>query len=86
MSAITGIDIKGKHVVLRPEALAPEFRTAEFQVVLAVDGFGTNPTASGQAVFVRFSDGDEARFERYHVERLATPDEIAAFEQRLANA
>jgi hypothetical protein len=86
MSEITGVDLKGKHVVLKPEALAPDYRTPEFQVVLAMDGFGTNPNASGTAVFVRFSDGDAARFERYHVERLATPDEVAAYEQRLANA
>lgn len=67
--------LEGLFIRLKPEALRPEHRTTENLTVHAQGGFGCRPDTIGSAVFVRFSDGDSARFERHHVERIATPAE-----------
>lgn len=59
-------NISGKILVVNAEVLRPEFRTADKQIVLAVDGFGTEPNSLGTAVFCRnIYAGTTLRYARY---------------------
>lgn len=69
-------DFEGKLVVLRKGVLKPDYE--HLRVVIACGGFSCHPDTIGSGVFVMFSDGDEARFERYHISGYATPDEARA--------
>jgi len=80
--SITGIDLEGKHVVLREDRIAAPYRDITWRTVLATGGFGCSPSAMGRAVFVEhLRDGDKGRFNRDDVERLASDREV---EQALA--
>jgi hypothetical protein len=48
-----GLDssLEGKVCVLKPERLAPEFRTIDYQLVLVTGGFGAESNARGRKVF-----------------------------------
>jgi len=77
--SIDGVDLEGKHVVIDASRMGPNYQDLTWRVVLAKGGFGCSPTAMGTAVFIEHvRDGDQARYERYYVERLATPEEVAA--------
>lgn len=77
--SIDGVDLEGKHVLLREDVLAPEWRDPTWRVALAKGGFGCHPGLRGKAVLVEHvRDGDSSRFERYEIERLATPEEVEA--------
>jgi hypothetical protein len=57
--------IENKVVVIRPECLLPEYRTAVKQLVLTTGGFGTHGNARGRAVYtVNLYSGKEARWNR----------------------
>ena len=43
----------GSLIILNPESLTPEYRTADGQLVIATGGFGCEPSARGRAVFVK---------------------------------
>ena len=45
--------LKGRVIVLKPESLTPEYRTADCQLVIAMGGFGCEPNARGRAVYVK---------------------------------
>lgn len=45
--------LKGKVIILKPESLTPEYRTADCQLVIATGGFGCEPNARGRAVYVK---------------------------------
>ena len=72
----------GKILVLKPEALSSEYRSAKYQLFQAYGGFGCDPNKLGTAVFGKFLvDGEEARFDRssfYGVVKLASYDEWMA--------
>ncbi|WFB59571.1 hypothetical protein [Paenibacillus sp. BR1-192] len=58
-------ELNGKLVVIRPERLRPEFRTADHQVVRVTGGFGASGHSRGRAVFaMRLYSGDECRYNR----------------------
>jgi hypothetical protein len=65
-----GLDesIEGKVIIIKPEVLAPEFRSAEHQLKICNGGFGASPNARGNAVFCTdLYSGKESRYERYDV-------------------
>ena len=69
----------GTHVVLHEAAMADGYKDITWRVFRADGGFGMSHVTSGTALagmFVR--DGEVARMEGYHIERLATDDEVAA--------
>jgi len=65
-------DMKGKLVVVKPEVLSPEFRSAEHQLGVCRGGFGSRPDSSGTAVFIdSLFNGETSRFERYEIAGVA---------------
>lgn len=58
----SGIDYTGKVLVLHPSILKDEFKKPEFQLFLAISGYGCSPTATGRKVFGRFLYDDEETF------------------------
>lgn len=71
------IDLVGKTVIFQQKYLTVPALEHPFRVD---GGFGASPTTMGRALFGTFlSDGEEARMEGYMVERLATDEEITAF-------
>ncbi|GHV17136.1 hypothetical protein FACS189425_02750 [Clostridia bacterium] len=70
-------DLKGKVVVIKPDVLSPEYRTANHQLKIVQGGFGASPTARGNAVFCKdlYSD-KETRFERYDIAGVVDPAKL----------
>lgn len=61
----SGADITNTVVVLKPEALRPEYRTADKQILIVRGGFGSAGNARGRAVFtVNVYSGKQARWDR----------------------
>lgn len=70
-------DLTMQYVVLREGVLKGKYDDMLWRVWRAEGGFGCNPKAIGTCVISRcVRDGEVARWERYHVERLATEDEV----------
>ena len=70
-------DYEGKLVIIKPEMLAPEYRSAEHQLGLCTGGFGANAEARGRAVFVKeLYSGKEMRFDRTQVAGVADPAKL----------
>jgi hypothetical protein len=65
--SIDGIDLIGKRVKLKNGVLCKQL---EHERPMAEGGFGCSPTARGSAVFLRFSDGELARFNRDEIEEV----------------
>ena len=64
--------IENKVVVIRPECLRPEYRTADKQLVLITGGFGAYANSRGRAVYtINLYSGKESRWNREDV--LGTP-------------
>ena len=79
-------NIEDQYVILREGVLRPEYSDITWRTVLATGGFGCSPNTSGRAVFVEFvRDGEQTRYNRGDIERLAAPDEVEAA-QALADA
>jgi hypothetical protein len=67
-------DLTGKVVVIKPDVLSPEYRTANHQLKIVQGGFGANPNARGNAVFCKDLHSDkETRFERYDIAGVIDP-------------
>ncbi|MDF1494574.1 hypothetical protein [Caproiciproducens sp. CPB-2] len=61
--------IVGKVVAIKAEALRPEYRRGDRQLILVDGGNGANANARGNAVFcTHLNDGSRTRFERYDVQ------------------
>jgi hypothetical protein len=57
--------IENKVMVIRPECLRPEYRTADKQLVLADGGFGVHANSRGRAVYtVNLYSGKKSRWNR----------------------
>jgi hypothetical protein len=80
----SGKSIVGKVVVIKADALRPEYRHSAHQYVLAESGFGASANSRGSAVYCRhLNNGELTRFERYQV--LGEPKEIPDWaKERLA--
>jgi hypothetical protein len=46
-------DLEGCVVVIKPELLAPEYRSIDYQLALCTGGFGANPDSGGRTVFCK---------------------------------
>ena len=67
-------DWNGKVVIIKPENLAPEYRSAEHQYILCSGGNGARPDALGQAVFAQeLFSGRKMRYERHQIAGIADP-------------
>ena len=63
-----GQDLNGKVVAIKAEALRPEYRRGDCQLVLVEGGFGASANSRGSAVYCyALSDGQYTRFERRNV-------------------
>lgn len=59
----------GKVVAIKAEALRPEYRRGDMQLVLVDGGNGANANPHGNAVYcIHLNDGRRTRFERYQVQ------------------
>ena len=68
-------NIENKVVVIRPECLLPEYRTAMKQLVLATGGFGTHGNARGRAVYtVNLYSSKETRWNREDILGVLKPE------------
>lgn len=66
---LTG-NLEGKVAVLKPEKLAPEFRSIDYQLVLVTGGFGASPPARGRTVFcTELFSGKKESFSRDAISR-----------------
>lgn len=67
--------IENKVVVLCPESLRPEYRTADRQLVLATGGFGSHANSRGRAVYtVNLYSGKESRWNRGDILGTVKPE------------
>jgi hypothetical protein len=70
-------NIEGKVIIIKPEALAREFRSAEHMLKICHGGNGSRPEARGNAVFCEnLYDGKQSRFERYDILGVADLSKI----------
>ena len=70
-------DLTGSLIVIKPEALAPEYRRTEHQLKHCKGGFGASPNSRGNAVFCKdLNSGKESRFERYDVAGVIDPTKM----------
>ena len=67
----------GKLLIVKPDSLAPEYRSAEHQLVLCTGGFGAQPNARGNAVYIKELHSEkQMRYERYQIAGIANPDKL----------
>ncbi len=73
----TDKDLEGQLVVIKPENLLPEYRSAENQLQIVTGGNGCRANARGQAVFCEnLLTGDKKRYERYDVAGIADMNKL----------
>ena len=64
-------------IIIKPESLAPEYRTAEHQLVLCIGGSGARAEARGRAVYVEeLYSGNKCRYNRHQVAGIADLSKI----------
>lgn len=67
-------DLTGKLIVIKPDVLAAEYRNCDYQLKIALNGFGCSPNARGTAVFCEdVYTGKTSRFERYDAVGVLDP-------------
>jgi hypothetical protein len=65
-------DFEDKLIIIKPEILALEYRSAEHQLVLCTGGFGASAEARGRAVYIKeLYSGKESRYNRHQIAGLA---------------
>jgi hypothetical protein len=70
-------DLEGSVIVIKPEKLTPEYRTADHQLCLCTGGNGARPDARGRAVFTKnLYSGKSGRFERRDIAGIISPDRL----------
>lgn len=70
-------DLNGKVIVIKPEVLRREYRTAHYQLKLCTGGFGASPNSRGSACFCTdLRTGKETRFERRDVLGTMQPEKL----------
>lgn len=73
----SGSELNGKIIVIKPEALRREYRTANHQLKLCVGGFGASSNSRGSACFCTdLRTGKESRFERHDVLGTMEPEKL----------
>ena len=81
-------DWTGRLLIVKPDILAPEYRSAEHQLVMCTGGFGARPNSRGNAVYIKELHSDkQMRYERYQIAGIADPDKLPQWaKQKLAQA
>ena len=55
-------------IVIKPQSLAPEYRSAEHQLAICTGGFGASSDARGSAVYIQeLFSGKEYRYDRHQI-------------------
>ena len=73
-------DLHGRVVVIRPDALRPEYRNAAQQTVFVTGGFGAAPNARGRAVFgTNVFSGEKSDWRREDVLGILDPAKAPAW-------
>lgn len=66
--------IKGEVVVIKPEKLSPEYRSAAYQICYVTGGFGAEANARGQSVFcTEIYSGENTRYDRSSIMGVLKP-------------
>ncbi len=75
-------DLNGKVVVIRPDVLRREYRSATNQVALCDGGFGASPNSRGSACYcVNLYTGKTSRFERRDILGILKDEQIPKWAQ-----
>ena len=70
-------DLNGKIIVIKPEVLRREYRTAAYQLKLCVGGFGASPNSRGSACFCTdLNTGKQSRYERRDILGTMEPEKL----------
>jgi hypothetical protein len=70
-------NIEGKVIIIKPEVLKREYRSATHQLKLCTGGFGSHSNSRGSACFCTdLYSGKSARFERMDVLGTMEPDDL----------
>ena len=70
-------DLTNQVLVLRPEILRPEYRSAIYQIVLCVGSFGAQPNSRGSACYcVNLINKENMRYARSQVVGILKPESI----------
>ena len=73
-------DLNGRIVVIKPEVLRKEYRTANYQLKLCTGGFGASPNSRGSACYcIDLHSGKESRFERWDILGTMEPEKLPAW-------
>ena len=75
--------LEGQLVILSPDSLSPEYRTADYQLGIALGGFGCDPRSRGQAVqFEELYSGEQTRWNRSDILGIANPAKLPEWAQQ----
>jgi hypothetical protein len=66
----------GKIVLVKPEALSPEYRSAEHQIGLCTGGFGAHPGAGRTILCKMLHSGDQLKHERQQIAGVVDPAKL----------
>lgn len=84
---LDNLNFKNKIMVLNPFGIKDEYKTPEYQLFLAQNGFGCYPTARGRQVYGRFlADGEQTHFERSRFIGQLKPELIPDWAKEKAKA
>ncbi len=81
------MDYSGQFVLIKPSALAPEYRIPDNQVYRAEGGFGCSPTSRGTKVYCRniFDNDEQERWRREDIAGIVDPTKLPEkFGERMA--
>ena len=79
----SGDDLNGKIVVIKPEVLRREYRTAHNQLKVCTGGFGASPNSRGSACFCTdLRTGKTSRFERYDILGTMEPEQLPQWAEK----
>ena len=70
-------DLAGCVVVIKPESLAPEYRSIDYQLALCTGGFGASPDSNGRAVYCQnLISGEKERYNRSDIAGTVSEDRL----------
>lgn len=70
-------DWEGKLIIVKPEILAPEYRSARHQLAIVTGGFGASAEARGRAVYVKeLYGGKENCYSRFQIAGIADAEKL----------
>jgi len=74
------VDWENQLIIVKAEILSPEYQSAEHQLAICTGGFGSQPNASGRAVYVEeLNSGNKYRYDRHKIEGVADPTKLPAW-------